>query len=326
MILTCPSCDTRYVVKDGAIPPQGRKVRCANCSESWFEAGEAEPEAVAPEPEPAEQGTPPAEGPPAEEPVVDETPPDPAFAGSFDDFGGEQVPGIPEVPEEEAVPPPPAAPVTEQRDPFAKSEPRKQPVTLGDEPVEPEVAEAVEAQAAGQHVEIVEEATPAGEPEQIETPEDIAFANPIPDDYDVDDEPDRGWVKWVVGLLVIAAAAAAFYLYAPAQWKASLGLAEVEQESPLEVMLTSNDRQILESGNELLTISGRVINSGEEEQRVPPIEAILRDPEGTIVFSWTIPPPARTLAPGDSASFNSAQTDIPQGADRLTVQLAEVGA
>src|SRR6478672_9103495 len=37
MILTCPSCGTQYLVKDGAIPPQGRQVRCASCKHSWHE-------------------------------------------------------------------------------------------------------------------------------------------------------------------------------------------------------------------------------------------------------------------------------------------------
>jgi predicted Zn finger-like uncharacterized protein len=37
MILTCPNCGTQYVVKDGAIPPQGRQVRCASCKHSWHE-------------------------------------------------------------------------------------------------------------------------------------------------------------------------------------------------------------------------------------------------------------------------------------------------
>ena len=43
MILTCPSCGTQYVVKDGAIPPEGRQVRCASCKHSWHQ----DPEAVA---------------------------------------------------------------------------------------------------------------------------------------------------------------------------------------------------------------------------------------------------------------------------------------
>ena len=37
MILTCPACDTKYVVKDGAIPPGGRQVRCASCKHSWHQ-------------------------------------------------------------------------------------------------------------------------------------------------------------------------------------------------------------------------------------------------------------------------------------------------
>ena len=42
MILTCPSCGTQYVVKDGAIPPEGRQVRCAACKHSWHQDPEGE--------------------------------------------------------------------------------------------------------------------------------------------------------------------------------------------------------------------------------------------------------------------------------------------
>lgn len=47
MILTCPSCSTRYTVDAAKFPAAGRTVRCAKCGNSWHQPG---PE---PEPEPA---------------------------------------------------------------------------------------------------------------------------------------------------------------------------------------------------------------------------------------------------------------------------------
>ena len=40
-----------------------------------------------------------------------------------------------------------------------------------------------------------------------------------------------------------------------------------------------------------------------------------------LVYQWTIAPPARSLPARGSASFNSAEVDIPQGGDELTVTL-----
>lgn len=37
MILTCPSCATRYLIDPAALGESGRLVRCARCSHSWTE-------------------------------------------------------------------------------------------------------------------------------------------------------------------------------------------------------------------------------------------------------------------------------------------------
>ena len=54
MILVCPSCDSKFKVPDNAIPPEGRKVRCAQCGSAWHAttANELKP------PKPARAGKP----------------------------------------------------------------------------------------------------------------------------------------------------------------------------------------------------------------------------------------------------------------------------
>jgi hypothetical protein len=122
-------------------------------------------------------------------------------------------------------------------------------------------------------------------------------------------------------LILVVAAAAAFWFLAPDAWKAKAGIAAANA-TPLQLMITTSDRQPLESGNELVAISGRVINPTDQEQNVPPIRAELRDKQThAVVHRWTIAPPARVLAPRSSASFNSAEVDVPKGGDELTVTL-----
>jgi hypothetical protein len=71
----------------------------------------------------------------------------------------------------------------------------------------------------------------------------------------------------------------------------------------------------------LLTVTGRVINPTGSEQQVPPLQAQLKTRAGKVVYSWTIAPPARSLGPGASASFNSAEVNVPPGGDELTITL-----
>ena len=292
MILTCPACDTKYVVKDDAIPPQGRQVRCASCKHSWHE----DPELVLGEP--ASEAEIAFGGPPPPEPEAGEEPIAQFPAGAQADNGIAAEPQ----PFEDLVENSPWGAVTE--------EPVESSVDAGRTDVEaateeaPAVADEWNARAATDPIE----------PGQ----EEFVGYSPIVED---EQEPRRSWATLLGILLLIAAAAAAFWFFAPAEWKQQAGIAEAGA-TPLQLMITTSDRQPLQSGNELVAISGRVINPTDREQNVPPIRAELRDKETKqLVHRWTIAPPARVLAPRSSASFNSAEVDVPKGGDELTVTL-----
>ena len=84
------------------------------------------------------------------------------------------------------------------------------------------------------------------------------------------------------------------------------------------------DRQQLESGNELLTVTGRVINPTGKEQDVPPLQAQLTQQgrQGRLQLDDRAAG-ARRLPPGASASFNSAEVNVPPGGDELTITLGD---
>ena len=314
MILTCPSCGTQYVVKDGAIPPGGRQVRCASCKHSWHQnledRGEIET-SLAPEENVVEQ------------PPVGDAAAEPAASPA------EEVESVTKA----TLIEPRSGPEAEER--------AYEEASLEDEEqswVEPSSVEqgargadeAAGAAYANPQFDIVKPATPAetaqedwGEPPEAEAQTDEFTPYAAPDGA----EPSRRSPLLAILLIIVIviAAAALFWFLAPPQLKARLGLAEISS-SPLELVTTHMDRQQLESGNELLTVTGRVINPTAREQDVPPLKAQLKTRAGKVVYSWTIAPPARSLAPGASASFNSAEVNVPPGGDELTITLgAEAG-
>jgi len=291
MILTCPSCGTQYVVKDGAIPPGGRQVRCASCKHSWYQ----DPEET------------------AETEFETETEPQPLERAV-------EEPDAVQADEEESLA---EATLIEPR-----SGPEAEERAYEEATIEAE-APAVDAMSAPAETFPAEDAvggeveTAAPESDWREPP----VAEAEPDDFTPYPSPDETAprrrspvVAILVIVLLVIAAAAAFWFLAPPDLKARLGLADVGT-SPLALVTTHMDRQRLESGNELLTVTGRVINPTSKEQAVPPLQAQLKTRTGKVVYSWTIAPPARSLPPGASASFNSAEVNVPPGGDELTITL-----
>jgi len=293
MILTCPACATQYRLKDGAIPPEGRQVRCAACKHKWHEDG-----ANAPQPAPADDG---AAGhwPPSSGSIA----PTHGNEGDEGGIGGGPPQPDPDHVEETSVAVPEAAA-------------REQMIAETPEP------EAVGAQDAAPYATGPREGEQWDSPGDPYPPAEEGFAA-IPAMHEDDEARSGGAIRWIMGIiLIVVIAAAAFYFFAPPELKARAGIAEVG-ESPLEVVITTRDRQRLASGNELLAISGRVINNTDRVQAIPPIHAELRDKTSNkLVYKWTIPPPARSLAPGAAASFNSAEVDVPAGAEMLSLDFA----
>jgi predicted Zn finger-like uncharacterized protein len=150
---------------------------------------------------------------------------------------------------------------------------------------------------------------PATEPENYD-----AFAHEPP--FRPRRNPARMWT-------ILAVVAAALMLAATAAvW--SLGLPELGVDialpgsgaTPLKVTDIRAQNETLASGNALLSVSGRITNPTGSVQRVPQLRAEVRDPAGTTVHSWSISPPVSELQPGQSATFNSAEMDVPTGEGR----------
>ena len=278
MILTCPSCGTQYVVKDGAIPPEGRQVRCASCKHSWHQdapAMELTDEVQASgEAEPAED----------EESIVEATVIEPRSGPELEERAYEEAMIDEDADAESMTETAPVAPIAEPA-------PEAAPAAASDWDAPPQ-AEAAD-----------EDFSPFAAPDETAP------------------RRSRGPLLTVLIIaIIVAAVVAAFWFFAPTQWKERVGLGN-GGASPLALVTTHMDRQQLESGNELLTVTGRVINPTSREQDVPPLQAQLRTKAGKVVYSWVIAPPARTLAAGASASVNSAEVNVPPGGAELTITL-----
>ncbi|MFN3387354.1 MAG: DUF3426 domain-containing protein [Allosphingosinicella sp.] len=160
-------------------------------------------------------------------------------------------------------------------------------------------------------------------PEPEDAPEEYdAFAHQPP--FKPRRNPAKMWT-----LLAIAAAVAMLAATAAISW---FGLPDFGgrfavgdrggAESPLRIEDVSSERRAMASGNDMLTVTGRIVNTSDEPQPVPQLQGELRDAQGRAVYRWPISPPVPELPPGQSVTFNSGEVGTPRSARKVNVTLA----
>lgn len=99
----------------------------------------------------------------------------------------------------------------------------------------------------------------------------------------------------------------------------------VQTGDALSIVDESARPRRLESGNDMLEVSGAIVNRTDQVQRVPQIRAELKDGNGRTIYSWSIAPPAPEIQPNGRMAFDSAEIGVPAGGRTLTLNFGPVG-
>ena len=241
MILTCPSCSTRYQADSARFAPPGRNVRCAKCSHIWFQP--APEKELEPEPEP--------------EAVIAREPSPPAGTSQSPLTGMVASLG--------------AAPAGEDRVMPPEREDRSFTVRL--------------AQAVG----------------------------------------------WLVLFLLVASIGWASIQYRQAianLWPPSASIYSF-LGMPVNVrgiaLIDVSYQQAVEDGQQVLSVSGKVVNVSDRELPVPVIRVVLTDQAKRELYHWTFDVGVSSLKPGAQSPFVTRLSSPPPDARNVDIRFAEAG-
>lgn len=220
--------------------------------------------------------------------------------------------------DEPPVPAPAPAPTP------APAPPPRAPISEADEDAAMRaVQEQIRARWQDAATPVVPPPPPGDITEELESPPPPSF----PEEPEAEPPPRSNLLRTLVAVIAGAALAiAAAGLWIGRQDVASVPvigemMERIAPPAPVELTVTGTMSD-LSSGNHVLEVNGLIINRGKTMVPVPALEAVLAGPQGP-VLRWTIPPPRRSLGPGQQVAFTSTVTGFPESATKLQVSAAQ---
>ena len=196
---------------------------------------------------------------------------------------------------------------------------------------------------------VVQEPTPAPAPPPPEPvasqPRVAAFApNPVSVSHEAEEEEPAaaaprgpwlgrvavaaGWVLLVGLILVIGWAAVSFrdnvatWLPQTSSFYAAAGL----PVNPRGIDFTDVAQSLgTEDGQQVLAVTGRIVNRSNHELSVPLVRVGLFDMDKHELYHWTFVPGVSTLQPGGSAKFRTRLSSPPAGTHDIELRFARAG-
>jgi len=308
MILTCPSCQTRYNVNPDAMSPSGRVVRCAKCGHQWIEQPPRDMPLSVDLPAAVPLPPPPPPPPPAPEPA-----PAPA------------VPPPPDVPPPSDIPSEGSFALPEEQD---------------DEVEEDHDAGDIEAAAQEDFGSDSEAETEEGESEDdfdvpdIDNIEDFVARPPRRPRGGRGRAAARGgginvgaMIGWLALVLVIGAVVGGGFfarekiveIWPPAsKLYEMVGLGPAKPGFGLDLKDIASS-QVLEGDTPILVVKGVITNITDEIQAIPKLRGALLDAGRREIFNWTFASESNQLEPGEEADFSTRVPNPPAEARGLSV-------
>jgi predicted Zn finger-like uncharacterized protein len=137
-----------------------------------------------------------------------------------------------------------------------------------------------------------------------------------------------GWIVLVALILVIGFAAVSFrdsvatWLPQTSSFYAAAGL----PVNPRGIDFTDVSYvSQAEDGQQVLAVTGKIINRSNHELTVPLVRVALFDMERHELYHWTFVPGVSTLKPGQFAKFRTRLSSPPAGTHNLEIRFARAG-